>query len=314
MNPLPLNHIGGRAITLHFFARGCTSVLMEKYDTEKMLELMDREKVTNLLTVPSILGFLLDYPQLDHFNLTSLRTVYYSGSPMPVSLLEKALIFFGSIMFQSYGMPETGLTISILHKEDHLKDEHGISKTMSCGRQAHMVEVRVINELGVDVEKEEVGEIIVRSDAIMQGYWKNPIATSETLRDGWIYTGDLATIDDEGFIYIVDRKKDMIISGGENIYAREVESILLSHPLVKEVAVIGVPDPVWGEAVKAIVVHDSNKLTEKELIEFCRQNMTSFKKPRSIDFVDSLPYNALGKVQKSILKDKYWKSQTRRVN
>lgn len=226
---------------------------------------------------------------------------------MPVEVLKRAILNLGNIFIQVYGSTETYI-VTLLPKEDHVVDgpEDKVRRLGSCGKALSGCEVRVVNEAGKDVVPGEVGEIIVRGDSVTQGYWKLPEETARTIKQGWFYSGDLATADEEGYIYIIDRKKELIISGGENISPKEVEGVIYRHPSVFEVAVIGVPDEKWGEAVKAIVVlRDGKPVTEAELIAFCRQNLARFKVPKSVVFTDSLPKTTSGKISRKELKDRY---------
>ena len=227
---------------------------------------------------------------------------------MPVPVLKEALNKFGQIMVQVYGLTESGGIVTFLPKSEHnIKDaDSGESRIKSCGKAINNVKVRVVDKNYADVSPGQVGEIIVKGDGIMKCYWLKPQATRETLKDGYLYTGDLATVDEEGYIYILDRKKDMIISGGENIYSREVEEAIFIHPFVNDVAVVGVPDSKWGESVKAIVVlKPDKKITANDIIEFCRQQIASYKKPKSVEFVNELPRNVTGKVLKKVLREKF---------
>jgi len=218
---------------------------------------------------------------------------------------------------QNYGCHEASASITYLSKEDHILDgdPKKIKRLASAGIPVMESDVRVVNEQGQDVKPGEVGEIIQRGDDTMLGYWKDPALTAETIKDGWLHTRDMATVDEDGYIYIVDRKSDMIISGGFNIYPFEVEEILYRHPAVFEAAVVSVPDEQWGEAVKGVVVlREGMIVTEAELIEFCKQYLASYKKPKSIDFVAELPKNAHGKVLRRIIKEKYWKGRERMIS
>lgn len=251
------------------------------------------------------------------YDLSSLKMFLYGASPMPVPVLRKAIETFNSIFLHSYGLTEASPGVSFLRAEDHVLEgpEEKVSRLASCGKEIFNVEARVVNEQGIDVKLGKVGEIIVKSDSVMKGYWKLPEETADTIKKGWLHTGDIATVDEEGYIFIVDRKKDMIISGGENIYPREVEEALYAHPSILEAVVIGVPDEQWGEAVKAFVVlKGREKVSEEEIIDFCKKNMASYKKPKSVEFIDALPRNPVGKVLKRELREKYWKDHDRRVS
>lgn len=313
---MPFYHIGGRAVSLSHFYRGATNLVMRDFDPEGLLRLIQDERVTCVQVVPTMIAFALDLPNVRSYDLSSLRTIFYASAPMPVALLRRSIEVFGNIFFQAYGQTESGPVITVLRKEDHVPDgsERQARKLASCGVPALDVDVRVVDHLGHDVKPGEVGEIIARSDWIMKGYWNKPEMTEQTIRNGWLHTGDMATVDEDGYIYIVDRKKDMIISGGENIYPREIEEVLYKHPAVLEAAVIGVPDEKWGESVKAIIVLKSGAVaTEAEIIEHCKASLASYKKPKSVEFVRSLPKTPTGKILKRELREGYWQGRERRV-
>ena len=313
---MPLFHVGGRAIPLVHFYRGCTTVIAAGFDPTEALTLIERHRVTTIQVVPTMLAFMLDLPTLDRFDVSSLNTIFYASSPMPVELLRRGIGKFGPIFVQGYGQTESGPLSTLLGKEDHLAEgtTEQIRRLASCGRPVMNVEARVVDADGRQVEPGAVGEITVRAELIMHGYWNDPESTADAIRDGWLYTGDMATVDDDGYLYVVDRKKDMIISGGENIYPREIEEVLYAHPAVLETAVIGVPDPTWGESVKALVVLKRETNTcEEELIEHCKMKLASYKKPKSVEFVDVLPKTPSGKILKRALREKYWAGRQRRV-
>jgi long-chain acyl-CoA synthetase len=309
-------HANGFRTTLAWI-KGAKHVLTNGFDPRQILELVQREKVTMLTTVPTTLARLCEYPDLTKYDLSSLRLITYGASPMPVDQLKTALKIFGQRMIQIYGQAEAPITITVLRPEEHMLEgtDEEVKRLASVGRPYSTGKVGVVDESGNQVKPGEVGEIIVQSPHCMSGYWKRPEATLETLRNGWIYTGDLATVDEKEYIYIVDRAKDIIISGGYNVYAREVEEVLYTHPAVREAAVIGVPDKNWGEAVKAIVaLRPGVQVTERELIDYCRQNMTSYKKPQSVEFMPELPKSSTDKILKRELKEKYWQGYDKRVH
>ena len=314
----PLFH--GAAIwpMLTHFYMGATTGTMRTFDVKRLLELIQKEKITNFNSVPTIILRLLNYPHLKEYDLSSLRWVVYGGAPMPVELTHRALDIFGDLLLftQIYGQTES-FVAALLPQEDHYISDSEVKKRRlgSCGRQIINTEARVVSEDGNDVSPGQIGEIITRSDCVMKGYWKMPEETSKVIKNGWLYTGDLATVDDEGYIYILDRRKDMIISGGENIYSREVEEVIYTHPAVFECAVIGVPDDEWGESVKAIVaLKEGEKISEHEIIDHCKTNLASFKKPKSVEFVESLPKTTSGKITKAKLRDKFWTGYDRKVH
>jgi acyl-CoA synthetase (AMP-forming)/AMP-acid ligase II len=261
---------------------------------------------------------LIDFPQLSKYDFSSLRLIYYATAPMPAGPLRKAMSIFGNIFVQLYGLTEAGPIVTFLDKKDHeisgLLDAEADNRLSSCGRPFHGVFVKVVDDDGAEVPADTIGEIIVKSTDILEYYWNNEEETHKTLKDGWLYTGDLATYDEDHYLFLVDRKKDMIISGGENIYSAELERVIYGHPAVAECAVIGVPDERWGEAVKAFVVlRTGQRVCEKEIIQFCKKSLASYKKPKSVEFVEDLPRNPQGKVLKRVLRENYWADRERNV-
>ena len=308
---LPFFHIGGDSHVWPFFLTGGCNVILpnRSFDHVSVLQAIQEEKVTDMQLVPTQLSALLSHRDLQQYDLTSLNRIYYAASPMPVELLRKGLEVFGPIFAQGYGQTESGPQICTLPKEAHqILDRPAEEQKVltSCGQPSLGVHVRVVNKDNVDVGPGVVGEIIAQSNSIMTEYWKRPKETAETIVEGWLYTGDLAYYDEKGFIYIVDRKKDMIVSGGENVYSREVEDVLYKHPAVAEAAVIGVPDPRWVERVHAVIALKAGaKVTEKEMIAFCKEHIASYKAPKSVEFADSLPKNPQGKILKKDIRDRH---------
>jgi long-chain acyl-CoA synthetase len=308
---LPFFHIGGDSHVWPFFlAGGCNVILPNRsFDPGAVLQAIQEEGVTDMQIVPTQLSALLNHPDRDTYDLGSLNRIYYAASPMPVELLRRGLDVFGPIFAQGYGQTESGPQIATLSKEAHEvldKPSEKQKVLASCGQPSLGVHVRVVDETNRDVPPGTVGEIIAQSDSIMREYWKKPKETAETVVDGWLHTGDLAYYDERGFIYIVDRKKDMIVSGGENVYSREVEEVLYKHPAVAEATVIGVPDPTWVERVHAVIVLKADaRAGETELIAYCKQHIASYKAPKSVQFVDSLPKNPQGKILKKIVRSQY---------
>jgi len=316
LNTQPLSH-GAGFFVLPFFIKGATNVLMPEFKPALVFETIEREKVTVLKLVPVMLYQLLESPEKNRYDLSSLHSIIYGGSPIAVPRLIDAIQFFGAKLVQLYGQAEAPMCISTLSKKDHLIEgsDEAVKRLRSAGKPCVNVEVKIVDENGGDVKCGEVGEVIVRGYHLMKGYWNSTEATSEVLKNGWIYTGDLGYFDSKGYIFLVDRKRDVIISGAFNIYPKEIEDVIITYPKIKEVAVIGVPDEYWGEAVKAVVVpKEGVQVTEQEIIDHCRVCMASFKKPKSIEFVKELPRNPYGKVIKTILRDSYWKGFDRRIH
>jgi acyl-CoA synthetase (AMP-forming)/AMP-acid ligase II len=292
-------------------------VIVPEFNAEVAFDTIEKEKVTVVKTVPTVLVRMLAHPDIRKRDLRSVRTIIYGASPMPIEPLRQALQIFGPIFIQNYGQSEAPMTISLLRKEDHILEGEIDKKARltSAGRPYTLVEVRVVDEHGKDTAVGETGEVIVRGDHVMKEYWQLPQETEETLKDGWLHTRDMARVDRDGYIYLVDRKSEMIISGGLNIYPNEVEQVLYEHPAVLEAAVFGVPDKDWGEAVKAVVaLKPGMKATEQELIDFCKSRLASYKKPKTIDFIPSLPKSPEGKVLRRAMREPYWKGHDRRIN
>jgi acyl-CoA synthetase (AMP-forming)/AMP-acid ligase II len=305
----PLFHSGQLNLSLHpMITMGGTAVLLSKFDPDEVLYTIEKERVTKVGLVPTMLYNLLQSPELTRFDLSSLKKLNYGASPIPRNVLEMALEYFKNIKItQSYGSTEDGL-LTVLKPYEQLR------KFGCTGRPLLFVDVRVVDQEGCEVLPGETGEIVTRGPHVMKGYFKRPRETEEAFRDGWFHTGDMAMIDDEGFITIMDRKLDLIISGGENIYPKEVEDVLYTHPAVSEAAVFGIPDEKWVEAVcAAIVLKPGMRVSEAEIIDYCTKSLASYKKPKVITFVNSLRKNEVGKVMKRQLKDPYWKEVGRKI-
>ncbi|NGO53453.1 long-chain-fatty-acid--CoA ligase [Mesorhizobium camelthorni] len=313
---MPLFHIGGKSLMAGWTYRGATIYLERSFDVDAILDRISAERITCAHFAPAMIHSLLESPNLDHHDLSSLRYICYASAPMNVTLLRRAMRRFGPILAQIYGLTES-INATILHPHQHILDgpDDQTRRLASAGQPFLGVEIKVVSDDGSDCPADEIGHILVRDGALMQGYWNNNVVTTEVINDGWFHTGDMGFFDREGFLFVADRKKDMIISGGENIYSREVEEALLTHPAVEHVAVIGVPDEQWGEAVKAcVVLRKATCATEQELIEHCRKSIASYKKPRSVDFLGDLPRLFNGKIDKKALRTPYWRGQTRQVS
>ncbi|PIV19949.1 MAG: AMP-dependent synthetase [Deltaproteobacteria bacterium CG03_land_8_20_14_0_80_45_14] len=316
----PLFHLADAWATWAVTWVGGTHVLVREFDAKMVLETIQKEKVTLTNLIPTMLNLMVNHPDVGKFNYSSLRVLLSGGAPIAPEVVRKIVETFKCDYIQTYGMTETSpyLTLSIL--KDHLKNlsnENQLRFKSKTGREFIGVELKVVNDRGGEVKKDEkeVGEIIVKGDSVTKGYWKLPEETKKSIKDGWLYTGDMAVIDEEGYVTIVDRKKDMILTGGENVYSTEVENVLYMHPAILECAVIGIPDPKWGEAVKGIVVlKPSQRATEQEIIQFCKEKITHYKAPKSIDFIEALPRTGSGKIHKKGLRDKYWEGYEKKVH
>jgi O-succinylbenzoate-CoA ligase len=295
---LPLFHVGALTPLTGNVWRGVTNVVLRAFDPAMTWRLIESERITIMLAVPAMLNFMLQVPEREQVDHASLRWCMSGAAPVPVTLIE-AYDRLGIEIHQVYGLTESCGPACLISPEE------AIAKAGSTGKAFFHTEVRVVNEAGRDVDAGEVGEVIIRAPHVMKGYWKRPEATSETIRAGWLHSGDLAVMDKEGFIYIQDRKKDMIISGGENVYPAEIENAILSHPDVKEVAVIGQPSERWGESPCAIIVKASPGLTAADVLQHCQGKLARYKQPRAVEFVDEIPRNPAGKVLKRLLRDRF---------
>ena len=313
---MPLFHIGGSKIFWSYFCVGGSNVILKSFDPEVTLKTIQEERATDIHIVPTHLAAIFSLPNYEKYNLKSLKRMLYAASPMPFELLKKGLEKWGPIFIQAYGLTETGPNLCYLRKEDHQvldRPPEEQKVLLSCGQPYLGVHVRIVNDKGEDVEAGEVGEIIVQGNTMLE-FWKRPEDTREIVRDGWLHTGDMGRYDERGFVYIVDRKKDMIVSGGENIFPREVEEILYQHPAIREGTIIGIPDPYWVERVHAVVVlKEGAILTSDELIDFCKKRIARYKAPKSVEFVESLPKTSSGKILKRELREKYWAGLERKI-
>lgn len=295
----PLFHVAGILQFLIILFLGGFSVIMDIFEPEEMLKIIDAEKITAAQLLPVMLISMLEVPNLSDYDTSTLRVALSGAAVLPVEVLEKTLKAIPSLIgvYNIFGMTETTAAVVMLHPEDALQ------KKGSVGQRMINSEARIVDDDDKDVPVGEVGEIIYKGPTVLKEYYKNPEGTAEAMKGGWFHSGDLVREDEEGFIYVVDRKKDMIISGAENIYPAEVEEVLFTHPKILEAAVIGVPDPKWGENVKAFVVtKEGENLTQEEVIDHCKRYLASYKKPKTVEFLDELPRNAAGKVLKTELR------------
>jgi len=302
-----LPFLGGIGRLLRYLYVGATIVLQPAFEPEEALRAIERRSVTRVLLTPTMMAQILAFPSAGKFNLSTLKTVLYGGAVIPLDLLKRAIRFFRCGLVQSHGQVESAGIMTVLHEEDHSLDESTpyMRKLMSIGKEAIGVEVRVVDEDGREIVPNEVGEIVARGPNVFEGYRNAPALTEKVLRDGWLRTGEVASIDEEGYIYIVDRKRDTLTVEGISISPREIENILCEHPSVKEAAVVPRADYTLGEVPVAVVVlREGAKADPGEILDHCRRNMAPFKVPRTIDFVPALPRNAQGKVLKARLRDR----------
>jgi acyl-CoA synthetase (AMP-forming)/AMP-acid ligase II len=300
---MPMFHVGAKMIQLGAHWQGGTVVLHRSFDAKAILETIERERITVTHMAPTMIQMLLDHPDVHQHDLSSLRMLVYSAAAMPVALLRRGLDLLGPIFTQMYGQTEgAGTVLPASHhllEGDERQRQRTLERIKSIGVPMRGTEVRIVDAQGRDCAQGEAGEIAIRGPMTMQGYWNNSAATLETLRNGWLHTGDVGRFDDDGFIYLVDRMKDVIVSGGENIYSREVEEALYEHNAVSEVAVIGEPDAKWGEAVCAVVaLRPGTAANEEALTAHCRERIAGYKRPRRYVFVDALPKLPSGKIDK----------------
>jgi fatty-acyl-CoA synthase len=319
LHAAPLFHLADAWATWAVTWVGGTHVLVGEFDPSKILAAIEKEKVTLTNLIPTMLNILVNDPGVKDFDYRSLRVLLSGGAPIAPEVVRRIVETFGCDYIQTYGMTETSpyLTLSIL--KGHLmrkSPEEQLRFKSKTGREFIATELKVVTDEGREIRKDEkeVGEIIVRGDTITPGYWQLPEETAKAIKNGWLYTGDMAVMDEEDYVTIVDRRKDMIVTGGENVYSTEVENILYMHPAVLECAVVGVPDEKWGEAVKGIVVlKPACKATEEELITFCKERIARYKSPKSIDFIPALPKTGSGKIEKKKLRDRYWPDAEKKV-
>ena len=318
---VPLFHVNSWGAPHTITLAGGRHVMIRRFDAVTVLELVHRERVTRLQMVPSMVVAMLNHPTFAQYDLSSVQELMMGGAPTNTALVRQVEEKMARCVAKGgYGLTETSPVLTIAHMKQHLADQPGdaqLRRKATAGYAIAGTEIRVVDLDGRDVQPDgrEVGEIIVRSDVVMAGYWNQPKDTAQAIRDDWFHTGDLAVIDDEGYILIVDRAKDMILSGGENIASAEIERVIYGHPAVLECAVLAVPDEQWGEVPKALVVLKSGQAaTEADLLAYCRQHLAGFKLPKSVEFLASLPKGGTGKILKKVLREKYWAGHEKRVH
>lgn len=310
---MPCAHIGGTGLGIMALAAGLPAVILAEFDPPKVFDAVQNRGVTRFFIVPAALQLLLNHPDCAKTDFSRLKYILYGAAPIPLELLRQCIEMFGAGFIQAYGMTETAGTICMLPPEDHSVD--GNVRMRSAGKPLPGVDLEVRGITGEALPVGEVGELFTRSSNNMLCYWKLPEATTSTMCEGWVATGDVGYLDEDGYVYIFDRAKDMIISGGENVYPAEVESGIYGHPDVLEVAVFGVPDETWGEAVKAAcVARPGHRIDPSSVIAWARERLASYKVPKTIDIIPALPRNPSGKILRRELRAPYWEGRDRQVN
>ena len=314
LNAMPFAHIAGIGTVLGCVYSGQELVITREFDPGTTLDIIQNFKLGRLFLVPAALGILLQHPKAATTDFSSIKAFSYGASPIPLDLLQRGVDVLQCDFAQMYGMTETWGTVAMLPPEDHTPER--AHKMTATGKALPGVELAILDENGLPLPPNSIGEVAIKSPTNMIGYWNKPEETAKTLTgDGWLRTGDVGVIDDEGYLFLKDRMKDMIITGGENVYPAEVESVIYGHPMVADVAVIGVPDDRWGEAVKAIVVpQPGTDPNPAEIIAWTREKIAAFKCPKTIDFIDALPRNPSGKILRRSLRDPFWAGKARGVN
>jgi acyl-CoA synthetase (AMP-forming)/AMP-acid ligase II len=309
---VPFYHIAGLQAALAAVYGGRTLVVMRQFEPAEWMQLAQEYRANRAMLVPTMLKHLMEHPRFSEYDLSSLNVITYGAAPMPLEVIREAIAKFpGARFINAFGQTETASTITMLPPDDHVLDgspeevETKLKRLTSIGKPLDDVEVEIVDEAGEPVSQGDTGEIVARGSRMMAGYWREESATQETIKGGWIYTGDLGYQDQDGYIYLSGRAKDFIKRGGEMISPEEVEQVLRSHPELDDAAVIGVPDAEWGEEVRAVVVGRAGWVNEEQIIEFCRDRLAGFKRPRSVVFVEELPRNVMGKVLKRDLRDEY---------
>jgi fatty-acyl-CoA synthase len=318
LHVVPLFHVNGWGTPQFLTAVGGTHVILRQVDFGVMLRLIEEEKITKLLGVPTIFNGLLQHPDFKKHDLSSLEEIIIGGAPSPYSLIEELEEKIGCRAYVAYGLTETTPFITDSRPKHHIEKDESKRRTYQAKTGLPIVgtRIRIVDDHGIDVPRDEksIGEIVARSNHVMLGYLKDPSGTEEAIVDGWFHTGDMAVIDQEGYYTIVDRKKDIIISGGENISSVEVEKVIQDHPAVFEVVVIGVPDKKWGEVPKALVVlYPDAEASQEEITAYVKEHLASFKAPKSVEFRDELPKGGTGKILKRELRNPYWESLDKKV-
>ncbi len=312
---LPIFHVSWWPVLMMLLIGGKVCI-NRRPDLDAIFRLIQDEKCTHLNLVPTIYGWMVNHPNVHQYDLSSVKLFTYAGSPFPAEILKRCIRAFGNRFAQGYGATETaGAAITMLDTTDHCLEGDKAKYLASAGKPGMFSRVRIVDEHGRTLRPSEIGEVCVRGPHIMKGYWKNPTLTAEVLKGGWYHTGDLGYADQDGFIYLTDRKADMIISGGENVYPKEVEDVIYTHPAVRECAVVSSPAEGWGEIVHAVVVlKDGQSATAQEIIAHCKHTLAGYKCPKAVSFWDDLPKTIIGKITKKEIKRTFWAGRERMVN
>lgn len=311
---LPLFHVAFWPVFSHLFVGG-KAVILVKAEIHAIAATIQDERCTNINAVPTLYCWMIDDPEIDSYDLSSLRYIAYSGSPFPQEPLRRCMERFGAIFVQAYGLTEAAPILTYLGPEDHHLDGPRMRLLKSAGRETVLTRLRVVDAQGREMPRGEPGEVVAMGHNIMRGYWRNPELSAERLRDSWLHTGDIGYMDEEGYLFLVDRKSDMIVTGGENVYPKEVEDVLYRHSAVRECAVASAPDPKWTERVQAVVVlHDGAGATEEELIAHCAQTLAKYKCPKKIMFWEEIPKSSIGKILRREVKDVFWAGHQTRIS
>ncbi|MES2531736.1 MAG: long-chain-fatty-acid--CoA ligase [Pseudomonadota bacterium] len=315
LHAAPMFHLADGCFMNAMFASGGRHVIVPRFEPIAVLEAIQNNGVTEALLVPTMIQMMVDHPDLGRYELGHFSNMLYGASPISEGLLDRAMKALPSAGFtQLYGMTELSPMATVLTQEMHRDAGRAKGRHRSGGRAAIGCEVRIVDSLGQEVPRGAVGEVAVRGPGVMLGYWNKPAETAAALRDGWMFTGDGGRMDEDGYVFIVDRIKDMIVTGGENVYSVEVESAVTTHPAVASCAVIGVPDEQWGELVHAFIVKKAGaSLTAQELIDHCKQRIAGYKCPRQVSFVDAMPLSGAGKILKTQLRAPFWEGRERKV-
>jgi len=310
---LPMFHVAIWQVICHLMV-GARVVIRARAEVDDILATLEREHCTNMNAVPTLYNWIVSAPDLVQYDLSSIRLLVYGGSPFPEEVLRRCIQRFGPVFAQGYGLTEAAPTVCFLSPQDHVLDGPRAALLKSAGREMQFTEVRIADALGHEVPRGQPGEVLARGANVMLGYWNNEALTRERLRDGWLHTGDIGCMDDEGYVYLLDRKADMIVSGGENVYPTEVEAVLYQHPSIHECIVTSAPDEKWGERVQAaVVLREGSTVTEEELLAFCRERLAGYKSPKRIEFWSSLPRTPVGKLLRKDVRSTFWGGAERQI-